>query len=112
MPGEPMWKEPSRVRERKQRNRTREAEREEVYAAVDRRDRYRCRVCGHRADPKALGLTERGHRHHIIYRSRGGRHTSWNVVLLCAGCHEEIHAKRLFVSGNADEELIVERVSR
>ncbi len=108
----PQWKEPGRRKTRQKKVRDREAEKREVYEAVDRRDRYRCRVCGKRADPKATGMLERGHHHHIIYRSRGGRNRSWNLCLLCPECHDEVHAKRLFLSGNADEELIVERLER
>jgi 5-methylcytosine-specific restriction endonuclease McrA len=100
----------SRFRDRTRKARDREAEKREVYDAVNRRDRYRCRVCGKHADPRALGLLEQGHHHHVIYRSRGGRHRSWNVVLLCGGCHAEVHAKRLFLSGNTDEDLVIERI--
>lgn len=107
--GTPLPK-PERFRARTLKTRDREAERREVYDAVTRRDRYRCRACGKRADPNAIGLTEHGHHHYLIYRSRGGRHAIWNVCLVCPKCHAEIHAKRLFLSGNAEDELVIERV--
>jgi 5-methylcytosine-specific restriction endonuclease McrA len=70
-----------------------------VYAEVDRRDRYSCRCCGHPADTRALDMVKRGHRHHLRFRSRGGQDTTSNVLLLCAFCHGEIHAHRLFAIG-------------
>jgi 5-methylcytosine-specific restriction endonuclease McrA len=108
----PWLEKPSRFRDRKIKVRDREAERREVYDAVNRRDRYRCVVCGAKADPRAIGLTEQGHHHHILYRSRGGKHQRWNVCLLCPACHAEVHAKRLFLSGNADEGLTIEWLRR
>lgn len=69
-----------------------------VYQAVTERD-VCCRVCG---------STQNMERHHI----RGRKFTSTqDVVLLCGTCHDFLHVrvggKRLRVSGNADEQLVV-----
>lgn len=76
---------------------------------VDRRDGYRCRACGHQCDPNAVGLLERAHRHHIVYRSAGGPDEAWNVCLLCPGCHDAQHNGLIDVRGNADEGLEIWR---
>lgn len=60
-----------------------------VYAAVTARD-VCCRCCG-----RSYGL----HRHHLVYRSQCGQTTPENVLLVCAACHSDIHAKRLRVVG-------------
>ena len=73
------------------------------YKAVDQRDGGRCRVCRTRGNPHATTLLERLHRHHMVYRSRGGEHVTSNVVSLCSGCHEAIHVlMTLRVEGDAD----------
>lgn len=73
------------------------------YRAVDERDIGRCRVCGKRGSPTAVGLLDRLHRHHIVYRSRGGQHVSSGVLSVCASCHAAIHNDgTLRVSGDAD----------
>ena len=43
--------------------------------------------------------------HHIRPRSLGVDHSTENLVLLCKSCHDAVHAKRLFISGNADRSL-------
>lgn len=60
---------------------------------VRERDGNTCRWCG---DPHGVEV------HHIVYRSRGGKHDTSNLICLCAECHREVHAGRIFVSGNAD----------
>ena len=67
-----------------------------VYAAVTARDGGVCRGCG---TPDWMGTHER---HHIVYRSRGGKTTRSNVALLCLACHADVHAGRLRISGDAD----------
>lgn len=76
-----------------------------VCKAVDARDGRICRCCDKRSDPDATGLLERGHRHHIIYRSAGGKDTTDNLVTLCGACHEDEHRHRLQIEGNPDERL-------
>lgn len=70
-----------------------------VNELVTRRDLL-CRLCS---------SAYRLHHHHIVMRSRGGKHTTSNVVLVCCYCHEQIHAHNLHVSGNADGMLIWRR---
>lgn len=43
--------------------------------------------------------------HHIHPRSLGVDHSIGNLVLLCKSCHDLVHAKRIFISGNADGQL-------
>jgi 5-methylcytosine-specific restriction endonuclease McrA len=74
----------------------------EVHQAVDARDHHTCRVCQHYCSPTAVGVLQRSHRHHLAYRSKGGETSSGNLVTLCAGCHNEVHAGRLRLSGDAD----------
>lgn len=89
---------------RKQEKRAAEArEMKACYAQVDERDGYRCRVCRKACNPRAVSLLERAHRHHMIYRSRGGEHVPECVVTLCASCHEAVHVRmELRVSGDAN----------
>lgn len=49
---------------------------------VRRRDGHRCAKCGRR------GML---HVHHKRPVSRGGWHWPWNLVTLCASCHERAH---------------------
>lgn len=46
------------------------------------RDEWKCRLCKRRS---AL------HCHHIMYRSQGGDDASYNLITLCAGCHDAVH---------------------
>jgi 5-methylcytosine-specific restriction endonuclease McrA len=75
----------------------------EVYAAVDARDGWCCRVCGKFSNVRAVGVLHKGHHHHIVYRSAGGQDETSNLCLLCPRCHDEEHAHRLRISGDADE---------
>ena len=68
--------------------------RAEVYRAVDLRDRGSCRLCG--------AVSAQHHHHHLVYRSLGGRDTTGNVILCCMSCHDDIHAARVRVTGDAD----------
>lgn len=77
-----------------------------VYAAVDARDEFACRVCDMRCDPTLSPVCARSwHRHHIIFRSQGGVTSTANVVGLCGATHRAVHAGALHISGNADETL-------
>lgn len=66
---------------------------------VRKRDKGRCVVpdCKKRAQ----------HMHHITYRSRGGKWRSANICSLCPSHHSLVHAGRIHISGNADDELII-----
>lgn len=99
------WQKDSRYDRKKQAQVDAAAIRRATWKAVDTRDRRICRACGRLSDPEGAGLTQRGHRHHIQYRSAGGADETANVVTLCAACHNDEHQHRLKVDGNADEAL-------
>ncbi len=81
-----------------------------VYRAVDARDGRKCRACGRKADPQAVGIIEHGHHHHVTFRSAGGGTTTANVCLLCGACHADVHAHRLTIEGDANKPLKIRRV--
>lgn len=99
------WEQPSRVETAKARKAAQEAEDRAVYRQVDARDKGRCRACGKACSAYAITLLEKAHRHHIVYRSKGGGTTSANVTTLCPSCHADVHAAKLAVEGNADVAL-------
>lgn len=76
----------------------------DVCKVVDARDKRACRCCEKRTNADDVGLL-RGHRHHIVYRSAGGKDISGNLVTLCAECHNDEHRCKLGIDGNADEAL-------
>jgi len=82
---------------------------------VFERDGFCCRVCG-----RGSGFTATHgkpivwhdiHAHHIKFRSQGGKHTTANLATVCLLCHDAIHARRVRVSGNADEALDIRWVA-
>ena len=75
-----------------------------VCAEVDKRDGPRCRICRRHWDLLA-------EHHHIQFRSRGGTDTTDNLIRVCGGCHADIHAKRLQVTGNANGQLQIARTA-
>lgn len=96
--------EPTRTDDAKAREAAEAKAWRECCKVVDFRDKRTCRACGRKSDPEAVGLTKRGHRHHIVYRSAGGEDISSNVITLCYECHDAEHVKRLLdVDGNADD---------
>lgn len=67
------------------------------------RDKGRCRLCGMKCWYGAAKLSEKADPHHIIFASAQGPDESWNLLLLCRGCHDLVHiVKRFYLSGNAD----------
>jgi hypothetical protein len=97
-------KGPSRFAEKQQRKTDTEKQHRDCNRLVDLRDHRICRVCGRPSNPEGIGLLERGHRHHLVYRSQGGLDESRNVLTLCAGCHDEVHVKgTLRLEGDADQ---------
>lgn len=64
-----------------------------VYAAVDARDGLKSRLSG-----KGGHI----HRHHIIFRSRGGLTTTSNVITVTDEEHTDIHAHKISLCGDAD----------
>lgn len=77
----------------------------ECCQAVDARDHRICRACGRKTNPDDVGLL-RGHRHHIVYRSAGGKDVSENVVTLCPACHNAEHKNELQIHGDANDCLL------
>lgn len=59
-----------------------QAMREQVLA----RDGYRCRFCGM--------ANNHLHVHHILYRSQGGPHENWNLIVLCDEHHALVHSNK------------------
>ena len=91
---------PSRVEAKREAEREHAANVRKWDAEVDRRDGRRCRCCGRRSDPEATGLLEKGHRHHIVYRSAQGSDEPFNKITLCAFCHDDEHHDRLRFSAD------------
>lgn len=96
---------PSRVAVARERKAAAEKAWRAVCQVIDARDGKRCRCCDKRSDPDGTGLLDRGHRHHLIYRSAGGKDVSENLITLCASCHDDEHHNRLRIEGNPDERL-------
>ncbi len=95
--GSVMFPKPqSRAADRKATKREAEKHRQMVYSLVRVRDKFRCRHCG---------TTDGVEVHHIKFRSVGGEDSTKNLALLCRCCHNEIHAYRLAVEGNANMTL-------
>lgn len=70
--------------------------------AVRLRDGGRCRI------PNCREFAE--HLHHIVYRSKSKR-LRWrteNLVSLCGDHHRLVHCGEIHISGNADEEIVIE----
>jgi hypothetical protein len=102
--------QPSRVDEKIDRVSKKAAALREVHKAVDLRDKRRCRAYGVRVNPTASSLLERGHRHHIRFRSQGGQDTTENLITLSARAHADIHAGKLHIlSDNADRKVTFEK---
>lgn len=95
------WQEATRADEQLEEQAAAAANERDVYAAVTKREEHRCRVCGAWCNPQATGLLEKGHHHHVVYRSAGGPTTLENICLLCAKCHNDEHQHRISIEGNA-----------
>jgi len=74
----------------------------DCFTKVSLREAFCCRVTGVNVAPNALSMIERGHHHHITYRSRGGTHETNNVVLVSAKVHQAIHNGEMRLTGDAD----------
>lgn len=80
--------------------RERENEQRSVAHQVSVRDERKCRCCG-----RSEGL----HHHHLHFKSRGGKNTVENELLVCKFCHALIHARQLWVLGlNANKRVTFE----
>lgn len=101
------WDKPTRTDAKIAKEAAEDAQWRACKKAVDLRDRRQCRACGKKTDPEAIGLTKKGHRHHIEYRSHMGLDVPENVITLCSVCHDAVHVKRTMrVEGNASEGVI------
>ena len=80
--------------------------------AVNERDKHRCRACGAFAHPYIASEIKRGHHHHIVFRSQGGKDTRANVCLLCPVCHADVHEGRMTIKGDADGILTIKRADK
>jgi hypothetical protein len=94
--------EPSRAGRKRARKAADDASWRKVCLAVNQRDKGRCRVCGRRCQADAPDMLRRGEHHHIVYRSAGGPDSTWNVLLTCLECHQDEHAHRMQIRGDAD----------
>jgi hypothetical protein len=103
---QPLLKGIPRVVEKAEKSKKKIAKRREVYALVNRRDKWHCRACGRPVDVHGVEMMNKGHHHHLAYRSQGGRDETANIVLVCAFCHAAIHARELGITGNADSTLM------
>ena len=65
-----------------------------VCRQVDKRDNYRCRACAVSCNTDGIDPLDRGHRHHLEFRSKGGQDVASNLITLCARCHDALHRKR------------------
>jgi 5-methylcytosine-specific restriction endonuclease McrA len=114
LPSEPpapkqKWADKTRVEVKREAENAAEANWRAVCVAVDMRDKLQCRVCRRHTSPWALTMLDKGHRHHIVFRSAGGEDSSANVCILCSGCHALVHAHKLQIEGNADVALAISR---
>lgn len=68
----------------------------EIKMEVLERDGYSCQFC----------YTHRNldSPHHILYRSRGGKDESDNLITLCRKCHDFVHANNVKISKTVDGE--------
>ncbi len=100
-------KPPPRYQVKGEKRKADEALKRAVYAEVDRRDDRRCRVCDCRCRQTMAEVGDRLEHHHLVFRSRGGKHTSSNVAVVCHACHVEVQQHRVTVTGDANGKLKV-----
>lgn len=92
---------PERARKTREDQRAKERAWQVLRKAVLARDGHRCRMCQRRD-----GIDV----HHIRFRSAGGADVTGNCACLCRVCHEDIHAYRLALEGDANGTLKVTRL--
>lgn len=98
----PFPKPPSAPRVKRDKAREKAKQWQRVRQCVLVRDGRRCRVCKTRDGVDV---------HHIRFRSVGGEDNTSNCAALCRCCHQEIHAYRLTLTGDANGKLNVERTA-
>lgn len=72
------------------------------YQAVDLRDHSVCRVTGVYLTLGASDPKQRKERHHMVPRSLGGLQESKNVITVSGFIHQQIHAGKVHLSGDAN----------
>ena len=87
---------------RDRRKAERQAEQASCYQTVDLRDRSICRVTGVYLTLGASDPKQRKERHHMVPRSRGGLDETRNVITISGAIHQQIHAGKLHLSGDAN----------
>jgi hypothetical protein len=103
------WDETTRTDAELKACREAQAHERDVYRTVTLREQHRCRICRAWCNLDGLSLLDKGHHHHIVYRSAGGGTDTANVCLLCASCHNDEHRHRISIEGNADVALTLKR---
>jgi hypothetical protein len=66
------------------------------------RDEGRCRVPG-------CGRSHHVEVHHLMPRGAGGDHVPEGLLVLCSGCHKNVHEGRLSIEGTLPGRLIFRR---
>lgn len=93
---------PTRTEYRDQRKAEKLSEQQACYRAVDLRDGSVCRVTGAYLTAGATNPHHRREHHHMLPRSRGGSHEMANLITIAASVHEQIHAGKIHLSGDAN----------
>lgn len=92
----------TRGEEKARKDREHQGEIDNCYKAVDLRDFSVCRVTGEFLTLGASDPKKRKERHHMIRRSRGGLHETKNVLTVSAFIHQQDHAGKIRLSGDAN----------
>lgn len=66
--------------------------------SVYKRDNYTCQNCGRSGGPNGNATL---HAHHIVPKSKGGTHSTSNLVAVCEQCHNAIHGNSRAPSSSA-----------
>lgn len=90
------WQQKTAAEDRAERKKDERRKEQEIYRAVNVRDKRKCRIC-----KKSEFYM---HHHHIVYRSKGGEHTLENVLLLCGKCHSQVHKGQVHLEGDSNQQ--------
>lgn len=94
----PNWKKP-RIFDKVDARRDEEKQKRDAYKFVDARDGRKCRCCGRKGNPNAVGALGRIHRAHIHDAGTQGAMDPANLVSLCWICAALETVKQLFFIG-------------
>ena len=101
-----------RVLDKVEKRKSQEQAKREAYRLVDIRDGFKCRACGRRCVQTMELQPNRLERHHLVFRSLGGKFHSSNLVTLDYWCHSLAQRHELIITGNADQVLTFEKDGR